>query len=234
MMKTLILYRIGIVCLAFALVLCPISSYGQEKASPRPVGAPTPPPSGAEWINLLDDEHVGGWKSNVQGAALFEMKDDILHVPGTPSGGFIGYMTERLRDFALHIEFRVASMSNSGVILRGEVENPPYSGFELQILDDCGRFPTLTSCGALYDVVTPMFNMSLPAGEWNSFDIQLKGRVLVVFMNGWKILDVDMAKMTMPIGKFSTPYATLALDGYLFLEDRGGEVSYRNIFLKKL
>ncbi len=53
-------------------------------------------------------------------------------------------------------------------------------------------------------------------------------------MNGWKILDADLAKMTMPIGRFAAPFAQLALDGHIFLQDYGGEVWYRNIMLKKL
>ena len=79
-----------------------------------------------------------------------------------------------------------------------------------------------------------MFNMSRPAGQWNSLDITCQGRVLVVYMNGWKILDVDLSKMTSPIGEFATPYAQMALDGFIFVEDRIGEAWFRNFLVKKL
>ncbi len=91
-----------------------------------------------------------------------------------------------------------------------------------------------TVVGSIFDVATPMFNLSRPTGEWNSFDIMCKGKHLEVVMNGWKIIDIDMSKMTMPIGKFDTPYNDLPLDGYLFLQDHGHEVWYRNILIKKL
>ncbi len=207
---------------------------GSTTAPPVRLGEPTPPPTGEGWMNLLDQDHVSGWKPNVHGATGFDLVDGSLHISGTQPGTYFGWMSERLRDFALHIEFQVESMVNSGVILRGEPEGPALSGVEVQILDDFGRAQTATTCGALYGVAVPMFNMSRPAGEWNSFDITFQGRVLTVFMNGWKILDVDLSKMTMPIGDSGAPLAGRALDGFLFVEDRGGKVVFRSIYLKKL
>ena len=213
----------------------PPSAEEQNQAGPRvPIGSLTPRPAGPGWIDLLSPEHAGGWRANVRKAKLFEIDDETMRVFGEESVGFVGYMVERLRDFDLHLEFKLAPLTNTGVILRGEPDSPPYSGFEIQIFDDYGRPTTKTSCAALYGVATPMFNLSKPAGEWNSFDVTCKGRVVVVYFNGWKVLDVDLAKMTMPLGKIPTPYALKPLDGYLFFEARGGEAWFRNVLLKKL
>jgi len=194
----------------------------------------TPRPAGPDWIDLLAPEHADGWRANVRQATLFEIDEEVMWVCGEESNGFVGHMAERLRDFALHLEFKLGPAANTGVVLRGEPESPPHSGMEIQILADYGRPPTDTSCGALYGVATPMFNLSKPTGEWNSFDITCKGRVVVAYFNGWKVLDVDLAKMTMPIGKLATPYAMKPLDGYVFLEARTGEAWFRNIMLRKL
>ena len=183
---------------------------------------------------MLDEDRVSGWRANVKPAALFETEDSMLHLLGTESGAYVGYMPERLRDFALHVEFRLAKAANSGIILRGEMETSDHCGLEIQLLEDAGRAPTKTSCGALYGVATPTFNMSLPAGHWNSLDITCQGRVLVVYMNGWKILDVDLAKMTNPIGSSAIPYAQMPLDGFIMVEDRIGEAWFRNFVIKKL
>ena len=199
-----------------------------------PPGKLTPPPKGKGWVDLLDEDHAPEWRPNIRHEKLLEVKDSALHIFGTQVGGYVCYTKERLRDFALHIEFKVAANTNSGVILRGETEEPELTGLEIQVLDDHGRDPSRHGCGALYDIATPMFNMSFSAGQWNSLDITCQGRILIVVMNDWKILDLDLSKLTTPVGKFTTPYAQLALDGYLFLQDRGGEVWYRNIFLKKL
>ncbi len=73
-----------------------------------------------------------------------------------------------------------------------------------------------------------------PAGEWNSYDILVEGSRVVVVHNGWKIIDADLEKMTMPIGKFDVPFAEYAREGYLTFQDHGGEVWYRNILIREI
>jgi len=88
--------------------------------------------------------------------------------------------------------------------------------------------------GSLYDVACPMFNMARPAGEWNSYDISVQERRVVVHVNGWKVLDTDLARMTMPIGKFPIAFAELPLEGMIALQDHGGEAWFRNIWIRPL
>ena len=92
---------------------------GSDPASRLPRGDPTPRPAGPAWIDLLDEDHVSGWRANAQQTTFFETEDGMLHVLGTDSGAYVGYMPERLRDFALHVEFRLAKAANSGIILAG-------------------------------------------------------------------------------------------------------------------
>lgn len=215
------------------LVMCLVSpiAWAEKRV---PVGQPTPCPTGPGWINLLDDEHALDWKVPDGAGGVFEIKDGILHIRGNRPARYIGYMKERFADFQLHVEFRVTEKANSGVLFRAKPEDPPFTGLEVQVLEDYGKEPDKHSCGSIFDVVTPMFNMSRPAGQWNSYDITVKGQHIVVNMNGWKIIDVDLSKMTKPIGKFDTPYAELPLDGYLFVQDHGFELWYRNIVIKKI
>ncbi len=201
----------------------------------RPVGEPTPPPTGEGFIDLLDEEHAPHWREAQGHPDIFEIRDGVLHIPGSlGSLKYVGYMGETFGDFELHIEYRLTRRANSGVLFRSQPESPHRRGLEVQVLDSHGRDPDKHSCGAIYDVVTPMFEVSRPAGEWNSFDITARGQHIVVVHNGWKVIDVDLSKMTMPIGKFETPYAELPLSGYLFLQDHHHEVWYRNIRIRKL
>jgi hypothetical protein len=79
-----------------------------------------------------------------------------------------------------------------------------------------------------------MYNMALPAGEWNSYDITVNDGEVIVFMNGWRVLHTDLSKMTMPIGKFKAPFSDLPQSGGIAFQDHGGEVWYRNIFIRPI
>jgi len=224
-------------CLMLGVIaVCAMASVRAEVAAEQriPEGTLTPRPHGPEWQDLLTVENAAEWRSNIKTADVFEIRDGTLHVFGKESGAHIGYMKERLRDFQLHVEFKTSPKANSGILLRGEQDDPLFTGIEIQVFEDYGGHPTRFSCGALYGVATPMFNPSKPAGEWNSFDITCHERTLIVVFNGWKILDVDLARLTMPLGRLPKPYAQLSLDGYLFVQDNVGDVWYRNIVLKKL
>ncbi len=89
---------------------------------------------------------------------------------------------QRLTDFRLDAEYRVAEGSNSGIYLRGR--------YELQILDDfqgTGR-PDLGHM-AIYGRTAPSVNASRPAGEWQSMSAVLVGNRVTVTLNGQRVHD---------------------------------------------
>ena len=207
-----------------------------RKHGPVPSGEPTPRPQGEGWIDLLDAAHAPGWKNMLDDKDIFEIKDGMLHIFGRTIYPlrYATYAAERFGDFDLHVEFKLTRHANSGVFVRAQPNDPVNRGFEVQVLEDCGKPPDKNSCGSIYDVVTPMFNMSRPAGEWNSFDISMNGNGVVVAMNGWMVIHTDLSKMTTPLGKYTIPFAQLSREGNLAVQDHGGEVWYRNILIRPL
>lgn len=201
---------------------------------PVPVGTPSPRPEGSGWIDLLDAALAAQWKNLGDNMDIFEVRDGVLHIYGRTVYPlrYATYTGDRFGDFDLHVEFKVGRGANSGVFLRAQPNDPVNRGFEVQVLDDFGDRPGKNGCGAIYDVVTPMYNMSRPAGEWNSFDISVVGKQVTVIMNGWKIIDADLGKMTTPLGKFAIAYNDLPLEGNIALQDHGGEVWYRNLYVR--
>jgi hypothetical protein len=79
-------------------------------------------------------------------------------------------------DYELHLEFTVPKGSNSGVYNRGL--------FEIQVFDSFG-VPKLAfhDCAALYERAIPSENLSRPPGEWQSFDIKMKGKTISLDWN---------------------------------------------------
>ncbi|MCX8065041.1 MAG: DUF1080 domain-containing protein [Candidatus Hydrogenedentes bacterium] len=204
---------------------------------PVPIGELTPAPTGEGWIDLLSPDRRKHWKNATDDSDIFEITDEgVLHIYGKSLYPlrYVAYTAESFSDFQLHLEFRLTPRANSGVFVRSQLNDPVNRGFEIQVLEDYGKPPNKNSCGAIYDITTPMYNMSFPAGQWNSYDITVKDSEVIVYMNGWMVIHTFLDKMTTPLGKFPIPYSQLSKDGYIMLQDHGGEVWYRNIRVKKL
>jgi Domain of Unknown Function (DUF1080) len=128
------------------------------------------------------------------GAGIVESVDGI---------GLLWYTLEEFADFVLRLEWRASAPDdNSGVFLRFPIlgSNDPANdwqvavnqGYEIQI-DDTGKNPDtnpvtfgdpLHITGAVYKLSPATKLASLPVGQWNSYDIQAKGRDVTVTLNG--------------------------------------------------
>ncbi|HSW46995.1 MAG TPA: DUF1080 domain-containing protein [Phycisphaerae bacterium] len=192
------------------------------------------------FTTILDGKSMDGWKViNPEGGKVpqddWVLQDGYLRCRGRTGSTYFRYEKEPLADFVLRGEFRIAPKTNSGIVLRStKTGQPCYTGFEIQVYDDHGKPPRRHSCGSIYDIVTPMYNTSKPAGEWNSFEITVDGSLVAVVLNGWKIIDTDFSKLTAPRGKFNFAYSDMPRSGYLCFQDHGGMVDYRNIQVKKI
>jgi hypothetical protein len=206
-----------------------------KKPKPVPVGQPTAAPEGDGWIDLLAADQEANWDNITDDLDIYELSDGVLHIFGKTIYPlrYVGYTAEEFGDFDLHLEVKLANRANSGIFVRSQADDPVYRGFEIQVLEDFGKPPTKNSAGSIYDVATPMFNMSRPAGEWNSYDISLRGPEVVVYMNGWRVVHVNLDQLTTPVGKFDVAYKDIPREGMLMFQDHGGEAWYRNIRLRR-
>lgn len=130
-------------------------------------------------VELFDGKDVSGWHSRVGGGELGWYVENGLLKNATPAPDLVSDRT--FWNFTLHVEYRLAERSNSGVGLRGR--------YEVQIVDDFGRPPSTHGNGALYSRIVPAENASRRAGEWQTFDIRLVGREVTVVLNDRKIID---------------------------------------------
>ena len=136
-------------------------------------------PTWGEPTLLFNGKDLSGWKSRFEDRAHgWEVVDGILSNvrPG------VDLVTEqKFEDFKLHVEFRYPEGSNSGIYLRGR--------YEVQIEDNYGDDPESHKIGGVYGFLTPSINAAKEAGEWQSMDITLVGRVLTVVFNGERVID---------------------------------------------
>ncbi len=145
------------------------------------VRAPALPARGTpKWgrpIDLLADG-LKGWVPREPGKNGWSYAGLVLS-NGLPSSDLISRPT--FTDFKLHLEVNVPDQGNSGIYLRGR--------HEVQVLDSYGKEPHSRQLGGIYGQVTPTSLPAKRAGEWQTFDITLVGRLVTVVLNGVTIID---------------------------------------------
>ncbi len=164
---------------------------------------------------LIRNNSLDGWKTS-GGENQWVVKDGILF--NQKSGANL--ITESTyEDFKLHIEFRVPEGSNSGVYLRGR--------YEVQVTDSKGMEPELDQLGAVYGFLMPTEMPAKAAGEWQSLDITLIGRLVTVVLNGTTIIcNTEIPGITG--GAIDSHEGN---PGPLMIQGDHGPVDYRNIII---
>jgi hypothetical protein len=181
--------------------------------APRLDGRPTP-----AWgtpIHLLHANDLGGWHPSGT-TNQWKVVNGVLSSPKSGSN----LITDRkFGDFKLHVEFRYPKESNSGVYLRGR--------HEVQIQDDFGNPPANDRFSGIYGFISPSVIAARPAGEWETFDITLIGRMLTVVANGKQVI----CNQEIPGITGGALDSHEGEPGPVFLQGDHGPVDYRNIVI---
>ncbi|WP_396626286.1 DUF1080 domain-containing protein [Luteitalea sp.] len=167
-------------------------------------------------VALLGTASLDGWKPFGRGESQWSVKDGVLI--NAKSGANL--MTERtFDDFKLHVEFRVPKGSNSGIYLRGR--------HELQIDDAFGLEPSSHHLGGLYGFIAPSEAAAKAAGEWQTMDVTLTGRMLTLTLNGVTVI----CNREIPGITGGALDSREGEPGPLYLQGDHGPVEYRNIVI---
>jgi hypothetical protein len=133
------------------------------------------PPVWGTPIKLFSGTDIKGWHAS--GENQWKAVNGIL---SSAKSGSNLISDQSFTDFKLHIEFRYSKGSNSGVHLRGR--------YEVQIADNKGMEPLRDYLGAIYGFISPTEMVAKNAGEWQSYDITLVGRMVTVVANGVTVI----------------------------------------------
>lgn len=165
-------------------------------------------------IKLTAGNEIKGWHATGENQWIAE--NGILR---SPKSGANLVTDQKFNDFKLHIEFRIPKGSNSGVYLRGR--------YEVQITDGKGMEPALDQMGAIYGFITPSEMVAKEAGEWNTFDITLVGRMLTLVANGKTVI----SNQEIPGITGGALDSNEGEAGPLYIQGDHGPVEYRNIII---
>lgn len=175
------------------------------------------PPKWGKPIELFNGKDLDGWKlQNAGGKLGWRVQDSVL-VNAMPGNNLM--TKEKFTDFKLHAEFRIPRRSNSGIYLRGR--------YEVQIEDNWNEEPECHKVGGIYGFLTPSVNPAKKAGEWQSFDITLVGRVLTIVFNDERIID----RQTIPGITGGALDSDEGSPGPILLQGDHGPVEFRKLTL---
>ncbi len=185
------------------------------------VGVPAPSlkrdkaPVWGKPITLFNGKNLDGWQPTGK-ENQWVVENGILK---SPRPGSNIKTNKTFNDFKLHIEFRYPKESNSGVYLRGR--------YEVQVEDSKGMEATNIHLGGLYGFIDPLEMVAKNAGEWQSFDITLVGRIVTVIANGKTIIR-DQIIPGITGGALDSREAE---PGPIMMQGDHGLIEYRNIVI---
>jgi len=153
--------------------------------------------------------------------SIKEESDGVLVTDG--GMGMLWYAKRPFKDFTLRLEYKLTSAgNNSGVFVR--FPNAPKSpwdavneGYEIQICD--GADPEHRT-GSVYSFKAPDKTPDTrPAGEWNVYEIAVKGQQYTISLNGEQVNSYKGSR---------------GAEGYIGLQnhDPGSVVRFRNVRIK--
>jgi 3-keto-disaccharide hydrolase len=174
------------------------------------------PASWGEPVALFDGKSLDAWRPIGGQDNQWSIADGILR---NAKRGANFVTVQKFEDFKLHVEFRVPKGENSGVYLRGR--------YELQIDDAAGLEPSSHHLGGVYGFIAPSENVARAAGEWQSMDATLVGRMLTYTLNGTTVI----CNREIPGITGGALDSVEADPGPLLLQGDHGPVDYRNIVI---
>lgn len=142
-------------------------------------------------------------------------------------------------DFDLYVDYKTVAKADSGIYLRGvpqiQIWDYTKEGGKWKIGADKGSGGLWNNGPAGTPGRDPLVLADKPFGEWNTFHITMVGEKVTVVLNDKLV--VDNAPLANFWGNRKKPAADrepLIAKGPIQLQTHGGEISWRNIFLKEL
>lgn len=136
-----------------------------------------------ERVQLFNGRDLSGWKQ--VGWGRFTVESGALKTEG--GMGLLYYEPRPFGNCSIRVVFKVEpGRGNSGVYIRMP-EKPRdawygvHNGYEVQIDSDADEWHTT---GAIYSLSKALKGFQKPNGEWNTLEIELRGQLTRVLLNG--------------------------------------------------
>jgi hypothetical protein len=190
----------------------------------------------SEFQTLFNGRDLAGWTGAVDD---FEVADGAIRCKAGHHGNL--FSEDAYDNFVLRMEFMLPPGGNNGLALRAPAapaDELAYAAMEVQVLDDTApQYAELKDYqfhGSLYGLAPATRGYLRPVGEWNFQEVTLDGDRLVVRLNGFEVLNVDIAEARKkPLDGKEHPGASRTR-GHIAFCGHQDPVAFRNIRIKRL
>jgi Domain of Unknown Function (DUF1080) len=175
-----------------------------------------------------------GWAGPVEN---YDIVDGTI-VCKPKKGGFI-FTNEEYADFVATLEYKVPPGGNNGLAIRFPGTGRPSvdAMCEIQVLDDdhpkYAKLDVRQFNGSAYGLAAAHRGFARPVGEWNFEQVTVKGTTIQIELNGTRILDVDLAKVTEAKNKEQHP-GRVPAKGHFGFCGHNDPVAFRNVKIKTM
>ncbi len=168
---------------------------------------------------LFNGRDLDGWFVNNNKGTWKVDAGDII--PTSHQGLHYLRTNGEYANYTLSLEYTISRGGNSGLAIRTATGGwPSGDGMELQILDQPGEVKDSTM--AIYGNLPPLDRRDKSL-EWNRVVIKADGRMISAWVNGELVQHANTARLS--------ELKHRHLKGWIGLQDHGGKVRFRNIYL---
>jgi hypothetical protein len=203
----------------------------------RPIQDSDQQQDNADWVSLLNDKDLDGWKFHLDGKdaenkGTFTLKDGILYCPGNPKGYM--YTTKSYSNYTLEAELlferpdgfddSIPYKGNSGVLVHVAEKNalkiwPRCIEVQGMHRDTARILPIPRNLKCQHtDDKEARAKVRKPVGQWNKMRIEVNGKDMLVYLNGTLISTVSDCELT---------------KGQIALQSEGAATRWRNIRIRE-
>ena len=181
---------------------------------------------GGEPVPLFNGKDLTGWTG-----AEYVVNDGVLICSGD-----ILRTEKQYSNYVFEFDFLLPKGGNNGIGIHYPGEGRPSgTGMELQILDNShpkyAKLKETQYHGSLYKLQAAKRGFLKPPGEWNHQKITVNGPQVIVELNGTKILNADLNRLS---AKNSKHKGVKRRSGYICFCGHGAPVQFRNMTILEL
>jgi len=189
-----------------------------------------------KWLALPKDKFKAKWETSQKDIQKhWRVENGILINDG--KGLFLS--TEKnFQDFELRLEYKTIAGADSGIYLRGvpqvQIWDTTEAGGKWKIGANKGSGGLWNNGPAGSPGRDPLQYADKPFGQWNNFHITMRGDLVTIYLNGKLVVHrvplINYWDRKTPLNKRKP----LISKGPIQLQTHGGEIRWRNIYIKEL